>query len=188
MNPNFNNLNNNMMNNFNNMNNMMMNLPNDNMNPSVKQQILNLINKNILMTEQISKNNEMIKSMIENSDFGNDNNKTDGPLKNFLDIDFFPGYDGQRINVTFDSSEIKLNMHVPLNVKIKDLIRAFHVTLQIYGKYVFKTYNILKIEDYSFIWNGSIVSINEPKTLFEYGMRQNFTNIIFYKKNNIIGG
>ena len=32
-----------MINNYNNINNMMMNLPNDNMNPSVKQQILNLI-------------------------------------------------------------------------------------------------------------------------------------------------
>ena len=196
MNPNFNNLNHNlinpnmndMMNNFNNINNMMMNLPNDNMNPSVKQQILNLINQNIQMTELISMNNKMIKEMIENSDFGNNNKEKDVPLKNFLDIDFFPEYDGQRVNAIFSNTKgYKINIITPLKAKVKDLINAFHITLQIYGKYVMKT-NILKIKDYTFIWNGSIIPINEQKTLSEYGMIQNVINIVFNEKNNIIGG
>ena len=178
MNPNFNNLNHNlinpnmndMMNNFNNINNMMMNLPNDNMNPNIKQQILNLINQNIQMTELISMNNKMIKEMIENSDFGNNNKEKDVPLKNFLDIDFFPEYDGQRVNAIFSNTKgYKINIITPLKAKVKDLINAFHITLQIYGKYVMKT-NILKIKDYTFIWNGSIIPINEQKTLSEYGI------------------
>ena len=140
MNPNLNNLNPNMMDNFNNINNMMMNLPNGNMNQNVKQQILNLINQNILMTEQISMNNKMLKTMIENSDFGNDNKEKEEPLKDFLDIDFFPGYDGKRVNVIFsDSRGIKMNIITPLTAKVKDLINTFHITLQIYGKYIFKT-------------------------------------------------
>ena len=148
MNPNFNNLNHNlinpnmndMMNNFNNINNMMMNLPNDNMNPDIKQQILNLINQNIQMTELISMNNKMIKAMTENSDFGNNNKEKDVPLKNFLDIDFFPEYDGQRVNVIFSHSKgNKINIITPLKAKVKDLINAFHITLQIYGKYIMKT-------------------------------------------------
>ena len=196
MNPNFNNLNHNlinpnmndMMNNFNNINNMMMNLPNDNMNPNIKQQILNLINQNIQMTELISMNNKMIKEMIENSDFGNNNKEKDVPLKNFLDIDFFPEYDGQRVNAIFSNTKgYKINIITPLKAKVKDLINAFHITLQIYGKYVMKT-NILKIKDYTFIWNGSIININEQKTLSEYGMIQNVINIVFNEKNNIIGG
>ena len=196
MNPNFNNLNHNlinpnmndMMNNFNNINNMMMNLPNDNMNPNIKQQILNLINQNIQMTELISMNNKMIKEMIENSDFGNNNKEKDVPLKNFLDIDFFPEYDGQRVNAIFSNTKgYKINIITPLKAKVKDLINAFHITLQIYGKYIMKT-NILKIKDYTFIWNGSIIPINEQKTLSEYGMIQNVINIVFNEKNNIIGG
>ena len=196
MNPNFNNLNHNlinpnmndMMNNFNNINNMMMNLPNDNMNPNIKQQILNLINQNIQMTELISMNNKMIKEMIENSDFGNNNKEKDVPLKNFLDIDFFPEYDGQRVNAIFSNTKgYKINIITPLKAKVKDLINAFHITLQIYGRYVMKT-NILKIKDYTFIWNGSIIPINEQKTLSEYGMIQNVINIVFNEKNNIIGG
>ena len=38
------------------------------------------------MTEQISMNNKMLKTMIENSDFGNDNKEKEEPLKDFLDI------------------------------------------------------------------------------------------------------
>ena len=196
MNPNFNNLNHNlinpnmndMMNNFNNINNMMMNLPNDNMNPNIKQQILNLINQNIQMTELISMNNKMIKAMIENSDFGNNNKEKDVPLKDFLDIDFFPEYDDHRVNAIFSNTRgYKINIITPLKAKVKDLINAFHITLQIYGKYIMKT-NILKIKDYTFIWNGSIININEQKTLSEYGMIQNIINIVFNEKNNIIGG
>ena len=188
MNPNLNFLNNNMINSYNNINNMMMNLPNDNMNPNIKQQILNLINQNIQMTELISMNNKMIKEMIENSDFGNNNKEKDVPLKNFLDIDFFPEYDGQRVNAIFSNTKgYKINIITPLKAKVKDLINAFHITLQIYGKYVMKT-NILKIKDYTFIWNGSIIPINEQKTLSEYGMIQNVINIVFNEKNNIIGG
>ena len=65
MNPNITmNLNNMMnpnMNIMNNLNYMMMNVQNNNMNKTTKEQILDLINQNMQMTEQISINNNMIK-------------------------------------------------------------------------------------------------------------------------------
>ena len=186
MNPNLNILNNNMMNNFNNMNNMMMNLPNDNMNPSVKQQILNLINQNIQMTEKISMNNKMIKSMIENSDFENDN-KEENMLNGLGEIDFFPGNNGQKINVVFEGSGIIINMITPLDVKMKDLLSAFHIKLQIYDKYIYKTKNY-QLSDYSFIYRSLRIPSNEQKTLFEYGLTSPTECITFFRTNVLIGG
>ena len=187
MNPNLNILNNNMMNNFNNINNMMMNLPNDNMNPHVKQQILNLINQNIQMTEQISMNNKMIKSMIENSDFENDN-KEENILNEFYEIDFFSGNNGQKINVVFeDNRGCKINMITPLDVKMKDLLSAFHIKLQIYDKYICKTKNF-QLSDYSFIYKAVKIPLNEQKTLFEYGLTNPTEYITFFINNVLIGG
>ena len=96
------------------------------------------------MTEQISMNNKMIKSMIENADFENDNNE-ENKLNEFYEIDFFPGNYGQKINVVFEDyrgSKIKINMITPLDVKMKDLLSAFHIKLQIFDKYIT---NILKL-------------------------------------------
>ena len=187
MNPNLNILNNNMMNNFNNMNNMMMNLPNDNMNPSVKQQILNLINQNIQMTEKISMNNKMIKSMIENSDFENDN-KEENMLNGFGEIDFFSGNNGQKINVVFeDNRGYKINMITPLDVKMKDLLSAFHIKLQIYDKFIYKEKNY-QLSDYSFLYKAVRIPLNEQKTLFEYGLTNPTEYITFFRNNVLIGG
>ena len=174
MNPNLNFLNNSMINNYNNINNMMMNLPNDNMNPSVKQQILNLINQNIQMTEQISMNNKMIKSMIENIDFENDNNE-ENKLKDFCRIDFFPGNYGQKINVVFeDNRGSKINMII-LIVKFFEL------------NDVFKTKNY-QLSDYSFIYRALKISLNEEKTLLEFGLNNPTEYITFFRNNVLIGG
>ena len=169
-----------MINNYNNINNMMMNLPNDNMNPSVKQQILNLINQNIQMTEQISMNNKMIKSMIENADFENDNNE-ENKLNEFYEIDFFPGNYGQKINVVFeDNRGSKINMITPLDVKMKDLLSAFHIKL-----YKAKNY---QLSDYSFIYRALKISLNEEKTLLEFGLNNPTEYITFFRNNVLIGG
>ena len=187
MNPNLNFLNNSMINNYNNINNMMLNLPNDNMNPNVKQQILNLINQNIQMTEQISMNNKMIKSMIENADFENDNNE-ENKLKDFCRIDFFPGNYGQKINVVFeDNRGSKINMITPLDVKMKDLLSAFHIKLQIFDKYIYKTKNY-QLSDYSFIYRALKISLNEEKTLLEFGLNNPTEYITFFRNNVLIGG
>ena len=57
MNPNMNNM-------MNNLNYMMMSVQSNNMNKTTKEQILDLINQNMQMTEQISINNNMIKKTL----------------------------------------------------------------------------------------------------------------------------
>jgi len=59
--------------------------------------------------------------------------------------------------------------------------------LQIYGKCLLKI-KIFDIEDYIFLHNGSIISLNEEKTIFDYGLRNVFEKIVFSQKNSIIGG
>ena len=181
MNPNMNNM-------MNNLNYMMMNVQNNNMNKTTKEQILDLINQNMQMTEQISINNNMIKNMIENSDFENENKEKTNRFKDITEIDFFPGYHGQKINVIFsDTTGIKINIITPFNAKVKDLLRAFHTSLQIQGKYLLKI-KIFDIEDYIFLYNNNIISLNDEKTIFDYGLKKNVEKIVFYQRNSIIGG
>ena len=59
--------------------------------------------------------------------------------------------------------------------------------MQIYGKYLLKI-KIFDIEDYIFFYNGSIISLNEEKTIFDYGLKMNIEKIVFSQKNSIIGG
>ena len=54
----------NMNNMMNNLNYMMMSVQSNNMNKTTKEQILDLINQNMQMTEQISINNNMIKKTL----------------------------------------------------------------------------------------------------------------------------
>ena len=149
-----------MINNLNDINNMMM--QNNNINQNTKQQILDLINQNIQMTETINMNNKMIKSMIENSDFKNDKEDKKDIINDFYEIDFFPGYQGRRINVVFNgqSTGNRINMITPVNVKMKDLINAFYIKNQI----LFKK-DISKNYDFYFLYNGYRISENEEKTI-----------------------
>ena len=172
-------MNHNMINNFN--NNMMM-MPNqNNMFSNGKQQILDLINQNIQTTN-------LIKNLVENSSFENKDKKNDEFWKDFyIKIDFFPGYSNNRINIVFcNTGGIKINMVAPLEVQMKDLLKFFHINLQIYGQYIIKK-NIYKIEEYYFLYKGSIISLNEQKTISQLGMAKTVETIIFYSKNNIIG-
>ena len=79
---------------INNFNNMMM-MPNqNNMFSNDKQQILDLINQNI-------QTSNLIKNLVENSNFENKDKKDDEFWKDFYKIDFFPGYSNNRINIAF---------------------------------------------------------------------------------------
>ena len=78
----------------------------------------------------------MIKNIVENSNFGNENKEEDF-WKDFYKIDFFPGNSNNRINIIFkDSTRIAVNVITPLEVKMKDLLKSFHIKLQIYGQYL----------------------------------------------------
>ena len=92
---------NDMVNNFNDINNMMM-FNNNNINQNDKEQLLNLINQNIQMTNQIAINNNLIKNIIENSNFSNVNQQNNKFFKEVSNIDFFPGKMGEKINVIFE--------------------------------------------------------------------------------------
>jgi hypothetical protein len=105
MNPNIpmnlNNMMNPNMNIMNNLNYMMMNVQNNNMNKTTKEQILDLINQNMQMTEQISINNNMIKNMIENSDFENENKEKTNRFKDITEIIFFLDIMAKRLMLFF---------------------------------------------------------------------------------------
>ena len=169
------------------MNQMMGNQGNIN-NQNMNNFMLNLINQNIQMANQIAINNNILKTLIENpSSFNNINNlfQADNPnisgnnqiafkninmntmnknLKDLIDsIDFFPGKSNNKCNVYFENpSGLRINMIVPRDVKMSDLIYVFYIKLQMIG------YKIKKLDDYIFLFNGYTVSLNEQKNIYEY--------------------
>ena len=166
---------NNMMNNMNNLNNMMMSNQNN------KEQILNLINQNIQMANQIVINNNMIKTMIENS---NQQNQFNFDLSN---IDLFPGNTGEKINVIFEYDSFTIiTVITPLDAKMKDLLKAFYIKFQLYAKS--KNKDIRNLDEYSFIHSARLISLDEQRTLQEFGFVHSFEHVIFKLKQDIIGG
>ena len=175
MNPNMNN----MMNNLNDINNMMMNNQNN------QEQIINLINQNIQMANQIMINNNMIKTMIENSNFGNDNQQS--LFNHYLaNIDLFPGNTGRKINVIFeDDSLTKLIVCTPTDAKMSELLKVFYIKYQLYAKSQHKY--IENLNEYFFIHNSRLILLDEHKTLQEFGLIHPNEKVIF-KIKKIIGG
>ena len=58
-------------------------------------------------------------------------------MKDFYKIDFFHRYHREKINIIVsDNSEIKVNMFTSSDIKMEDFLRANHIRLQIYGKYL----------------------------------------------------
>ena len=176
MNPNMNN----MMNNLKDINNMMMSNQNN------KEQLVNLINQNIQMANQIVINNNMIKTLIENSNFGNDNQQSLFN-SNLSNIDLFPGNTGKKINVVFEyDSHTIITVITPIDTKMSELLKVFYIKFQLYAKSQKK--NIRNLNEYFFIHSARIISLNEQKTLQEFGLVHPFEHIIFKLKNEIIGG
>ena len=168
------------MNNMMNMNQMMLNQDNNNSNQS--ELISNLINQNIQMANQIAINNNSMKSMINNFSLG----KKISLLDLTSNINFFPGYEGRKINVIFEGDNLlKINIITPINVKMKDLLAVFHIKLQMLGKDI--NLQIGDLKDYIFVSNGHIIYLNEEKTVNEFGL-DDCSIVIFKKKREIIGG
>ena len=173
---------NNMMN-LNNMNQMIYNQ--DNTNYNKKEMIMNLINQNNQMVNQIAINNNMIKSLLENPNSENifEENKFDDYISN---INFFPGYMGKRINVLFEYNGIQINVIAPEDVKMKELLKIFYIKFQILTRN--KNYKVWELYDYIFLFNGCKISFGEEKSLIDYGLNKPVNKILFYLKDNIIGG
>ena len=164
-----------------NMNPMMLN--NDIKNSNQNELFSNLINQNIQMANQISINNNIMKSMIQNQDMDK-NNSLDDIINN---IDYFPLYEGKKINVIFKSDNgISINVIAPLNCKMKELLTVFYIKLQIYGK--INNIEIWNLKEYLFLNNGHIMFLNEEKPISDYGLFNDIHSIIFKLRNEIIGG
>ena len=168
-----------------NMNNMMM-LNQNNMNQNNEELILDLMNQNIQISNQLTMNNNMIKTMFENYNLGAFNQQKD--LYNELySIDFFPLKSGRRINVVFkDSTGIKITVIAPSDATMMELLEAFYIKFQIFAKYNDK--KIEKLKNYFFIYRNLKISFDEKKTISEYGLNMNVEEIIFNLNNNVIGG
>ena len=177
---------NDMMYNFNGINNMMM--LNNNMNQNDKEQILNLINQNIQMTNQIAINNNLIKNMIENSNFGNDNQQNNKIDEEMGKIDFFPGKKGKKINVIFEWDPTdRINIITPLDITMKELLEGFYIKYQI--KAIIDNKKIYNLDDFIFIHDTRMISsFDENKTLSQIGLKHLHERIIYKFKNVLIGG
>ena len=88
------------------------------------------------MTNQIAINNNLIKNMIANSNFGDDSQQNNDGYDKIHDINFFPGKMGEEINIVFknDSSDI-INIVAPLDATVKELLIGFYIKYQLYGKF-----------------------------------------------------
>ena len=150
-----------MMNNMNLMGLMGNNLEN---NSNDNKLIMDLLNQNIQMSNQLAINNNLMKALLQKKN--NDNNNS-----NLYDlsgsIDFFPRYKGKKINVIFQSQYGGINIITPQDCKMKDLLDVFHIKLQMYGKD--HQINIDDLQDYLFIFNGHTISLDEERTINEFG-------------------
>ena len=176
-----------MMNNMFNLNNRMMNNHN-NMNLNNKDTILDLVNLNIQMANQIAMNNNMIKTNIENSNLGNINQNNDNLKELLKSIELFPLRNGRRINILFKETTtgFQLTIFAPSDISVKGLLEAFYIKFQIYA--IIHNIVIKNLRDYTFIFNGHTIFFDEQKTISEFGLINKVEQIVFYPKDNLIGG
>ena len=167
------------MNNINTMNPMMLNQDDNNM--PQNELIKNLLIQNNQMANQIEINNNIIKSSLQKPKL--EKISLFDLTKN---IDFFPAYEGKKINIIFTNDSIKpINIVAPIGCKIKELLSVFHIKLQMFGKD--NNIKIWDLKDYIFIYNGHIMSLNEEKTINDFCSHE-VEKIIFKLKSEVIGG
>ena len=143
-----------------------------------KNMLINSLEQNTQLANQIIINNNMIKTIVKNY------NSQSNIENRIYEIDLFPKYDEQRINIKF-MGDMQFIIHAPLNAPIKDMLTAAFIKMQIIG--IAKNMNIYKIKDYNFIFNGHSLSLDENKTILEVGI-SNMSTIIIKDKYGLIGG
>ena len=198
MNNNMNNIN---MNNLNPMalqnmyNFMLMMNPNINMNNpmNINNNLMNFINANPLffqyfMNTQNNFNNNMNNNNNNNFNvFQGDTSKakigilprpeSNENKKSFL---ICPNNAGDRVNIMFiTGAGLKTVIISPINLPVKELfkeyIRKMGQDPRVLGKYIY------------FLYNGLKIDINEPKTVFQFGL--NASNVIMVvDTSNLLGG
>ena len=200
MNNNMNNIN---MNNLNPMalqamyNFMLMMNPNINVNNpmNVNNNLMNFINTNPLFFQyfmnQSNFNNNMNNNNNNNNSFnffkgdiskakigilprpdGNDNKN-----KSFL---ICPNNQGQRSNIMFiTGAGLKTMVVAPINLPVKDLFKEYIKKMGqdpgVLGKYIY------------FLYNGIRINLNEPKTVYQFGLNSSSV-IMVVDISNLLGG
>lgn len=182
-------MNNNMMVNNAMMNNMMiMNQIND-LQKEKNELIIKLINQNNTLGNLIEKNNNKIKKIVENQNLERNDYESNSEEIYYLDlckIEFFPNYKCNKINIVFEKTNgLTLTMFAPIYALVKELLMAFYIKLQII--LTNKSQTIFELKDYYFIYNGSRLSLDEKRTIFDYGILPN-SKIIYGDNKDISGG
>ena len=182
-------MNNSMMNNMmmNNMMNMNMNQMND-FQKEKNELIIKLVNQNNTLGNLIEKNNNKIKKIVENQILEKNEYESYEEIY-YLDlckIEFFPNYKCEKINIVFEKTTgLILAMNAPIYASVKELLMAFYIKLQII--LTNKSKIVYELKDYYFIYNGTRISLDEKRTISDYGILPN-SKIIFGDNKNINGG
>ena len=172
------------------MNNMMEgNIFNQDEINSKNEKIMNLLNKNDQMAKQIEINNNIIKNIMRDH-YSDYNFEEDEHLLMITNLDLFPSYNKQerKINIIFElTNGFKTNLVVPLNAKMKELLVAFHIKLQLLGEKIVKQ-KIENLKDYHFLFNSRRIYLDENETVYNFGMTNQTEKVIVSLKEGIIGG
>ena len=153
---------------------------NNNNNLSNNEILMNLINQNNQMVTNIGMNNEMIKNML--------NNMKNTMEKKLLNIDFFPCDDRvNKMNVLFKGVDGSIiNVIAPIDVRIKELFKIFYIKYQISA--AINERQIKKIKDFLFIYRGSVISLDDKRSVVDLGFTEGVNDVVFKLKNELIGG
>ena len=132
---------------------------------------------NILKQNNNNNNNQAFFLNLNNQ---NNQQNSSIPRNREINCDPFKNINTYKINITFESSaQFKMNMPVPVNLKLKDLFKTFVQKAGLGEGVLGKQIN--------FIYNALYVNPFEEKTLQEYGIN-NFSKFLVLDVANLLGG
>ena len=144
--------------------------------------IKNIISQNIQISNQISYNNNIINSTINNPflfqnknniiEMNSQNNQIKQREEELKYVDYFPENKNERINIMFrNPNDLIINIVVPIDVKIKDLLLVYSKKMGIKQDLLGKIFY--------FLYNGQRININEEKDLISFGLVDKAKIIVF---------
>ena len=141
--------------------------------------MFNMMNNNVF--NQNMMNNNAFNQNMNNINGNNQNNINNNLRGNrVINCDPFQGYNCMKYNVTFESSSgLKMNMPVPITIKVKDLFRTFVQRAGLHEGVIGKNIN--------FIFNALYVNPFEERTIQQFGFTD-YTKILVLDISNLLGG
>ena len=140
---------------------------------------MNLMNMYQMFYMMMNLNNN--NNINRNNNVYNQNNINNNLRGNrVINCDPFLGYNCIKYNVTFESSSgLKMNMPVPVTIKVKDLFKTFVLRAGLHEGVIGKNIN--------FIFNALYVNPFEEKTIQQFGFTD-YTKILVLDISNLLGG